>query len=93
MSCAKRMIGLGEGTMPASFDEQLIGAKAGEIREFDFEAKDESGSSDFGDGDRLSHPKFGEGLVISVKGGAVTVAFDSVGIKKLALDFAPLKKI
>ena len=46
-----------------------------------------------GDGDRVSHPKFGEGLVIAVKGGAVTVAFDSVGIKKLALDFAPLKKI
>ncbi len=48
---AKRMVGLGEGTMPASFDEQLIGAKAGEIREFDFEAKDEDGSSEFGDGD------------------------------------------
>ncbi len=51
LRAAKRMIGLGEGTMPASFDEQLIGAKAGEIREFDFEAKDENGSSDFGDGD------------------------------------------
>ena len=50
-------------------------------------------AADIGDGDRVSHPKFGEGLVIAVKGGAVTVAFDSVGIKKLALDFAPLKKI
>ncbi len=49
--------------------------------------------SDLSDGDRVSHPKFGEGLIISVKNGAVTVAFDSVGMKKLALDFAPLKKI
>ncbi len=46
-----RMIGLGQGTMPASFDEHLIGAKAGEIREFDFEAKDEEGNSDYGDGE------------------------------------------
>lgn len=49
--------------------------------------------SDLSDGDRVSHPKFGEGLIISIKNGAVTVAFDSVGMKKLALDFAPLKKI
>lgn len=46
-----RMIGLGQGTMPASFDEQLVGAKAGEIREFDFEAKDAEGNSDYGDGE------------------------------------------
>lgn len=48
---ASRMIGLGEGTMPRSFDEQLIGAKAGDTLEFDFEAKDEDGNSDYGDGD------------------------------------------
>ena len=45
-----RMIGLGEGTMPPSFDEKLIGAKVDEIREFDFEAKDEDGNSEYGDG-------------------------------------------
>ena len=50
-------------------------------------------AGNIGEGDRVSHPKFGEGLVITVRDGAVTVAFDSVGIKKLALDFAPLKKI
>lgn len=46
-----RMIGLGEGTMPPSFDEKLIGAKVGEIREFDFDAKDADGNSDYGDGE------------------------------------------
>lgn len=48
---ASRMFGLGEGTMPESFDKQVIGAKAGDALEFDFEAKDESGASEFGDGE------------------------------------------
>lgn len=47
----KRLVGLGAGTMPASFDEKLIGAKAGDDLEFDFEAKAEDGTSEFGDGD------------------------------------------
>lgn len=44
-------------------------------------------------GDKVSHGKFGPGLVIDVKGNTVTVAFDSVGIKKLALDIAPLSRL
>ena len=46
----KRMVGLGHGTMPASFDANLIGTKVGDILDFDFEAKEEDGSSRFGDG-------------------------------------------
>lgn len=46
-----RMVGLGEGTMPKSFDDQLIGVKTGDMLEFDFEAKDGQGESEFGDGD------------------------------------------
>lgn len=48
---ANRMIGLGEGTMPESFDEHLVGTKIGDQLEFDFEAKGEDGSSAFGDGE------------------------------------------
>lgn len=77
------------GAMNKPFDQlKYIRQSTSELAKTASESKE-----DFGDGDRVSHPKFGEGLVISVKGGAVTVAFDSVGIKKLALDFAPLKKI
>lgn len=47
---ASRMVGLGEGTMPASFDEKIIGAKVGDVLSFDFEAKAEDGTSEFGDG-------------------------------------------
>lgn len=46
-------------------------------------------------GDKVSHTVFGKGIVIDVKGGVVTVAFSDikVGVKKLAISIAPLKKI
>lgn len=44
-------------------------------------------------GDKVSHNKFGPGQVIEVEKNTVTVSFDSVGTKKLALDIAPLTKI
>ncbi|HIS40217.1 MAG TPA: trigger factor [Candidatus Aphodovivens avistercoris] len=50
MNQTNRMIGLGKGSMPEGFDAQLVGAKAGEVREFDFEAKDDEGNAAFGDG-------------------------------------------
>ena len=51
LSSASRMIGLGKGTMPATFDENVIGAKAGDILDFDFEAKDADGAAALGDGE------------------------------------------
>ncbi len=50
LSAASRMIGLGTGTMPVTFDEKLIGSKAGDTLEFDFDATNPDGTSDFGDG-------------------------------------------
>ena len=44
-------------------------------------------------GDAVEHPKFGKGTVIECKGNVLTVFFDSVGVKKLAKDLAPLKKL
>ncbi len=49
--------------------------------------------SDFKAGDAVSHNKFGGGKVVSVEGSTITIAFDTVGIKKLAKDIAPIKKI
>lgn len=43
-------------------------------------------------GDRVSHTKFGEGTVLACDGKIVTVEF-AEGVKKLALGFAPLKKL
>lgn len=43
-------------------------------------------------GDRISHPKFGEGNVVSCDGKIIEAQFEA-GIKKLALGFAPIKKV
>ena len=54
-----------------------------------------SGEKDisFAPGDKVRHPKFGDGMVIEESGSVVQVAFDDYGIKKLAKGIAPLKKI
>ncbi|MBD3270280.1 AAA family ATPase [Candidatus Peregrinibacteria bacterium] len=47
------------------------------------------------EGDRVHHTSFGEGTIISIRGGVATICFKSKkhGIKKLALSIAPLKKL
>jgi len=52
-------------------------------------------AQDLKDGDRVRHKSFGEGVVLNVKGGIVTIAFkdQKVGIKKLALSIAPLERL
>lgn len=59
--------------------------------------EDEEGLSavELSDGDRVHHRSFGEGVVLNVQGGIVTIAFKDpkAGIKKLALSIAPLKKL
>ena len=47
----------------------------------------------FHDGDKVLHPEFGEGMIVSSAGDTVTVAFKRKGLKKFSLKFAPLKKI
>ncbi|MDA1060842.1 MAG: UvrD-helicase domain-containing protein [bacterium] len=51
--------------------------------------------TDFFAGDKVRHNVFGEGIVVDITGGVATVAFEDskVGIKKLALSVAPLKKL
>lgn len=47
----------------------------------------------FQNGDRLNHPKFGEGLLVDQDKKTMTIAFDSVGIKKLGKGFVKLTKV
>ncbi|MBR4411628.1 MAG: UvrD-helicase domain-containing protein, partial [Firmicutes bacterium] len=44
------------------------------------------------EGDRVSHPKFGTGTVLSVNGKIIQVEFDDGAVKKLAAGMAPLTK-
>jgi len=50
---------------------------------------------EYSPGDRVHHHTFGEGVVASVQGGVITVAFKDAkhGVKKLAASVAPLKKL
>lgn len=41
-------------------------------------------------GSHVVHPKFGQGMVISLSGNTATIAFDNAGVKKLDLTIAPL---
>ena len=54
-------------------------------------------AADFAIGDRVSHKKFGEGTVVSVKnspdGQEVKVAFVGGGIRSLLTKYAVLKKL
>jgi DNA helicase-2/ATP-dependent DNA helicase PcrA len=56
-----------------------------------------SNPSEFREGDRVEHERFGSGVIISIDGEApnntATVDFDKEGKKKLLLRFAKLKKI
>ena len=47
----------------------------------------------FNVGDKIKHPKFGEGLLIEQDAKTMSVMFDSVGMKKLAKGFVKLTKI
>ncbi|MEE8715824.1 MAG: UvrD-helicase domain-containing protein [Coriobacteriales bacterium] len=56
-----------------------------------FDAK--RASAAFAAGDRVSHKVFGAGTVVSVKGDAIQVHFDSGATKKLLKGYAPIVKI
>ncbi len=49
----------------------------------------------FAVGDKVGHNVFGRGIVINIAGGVATIAFEDpkIGVKKLALSVAPLKKV
>ena len=61
-----------------------------------FEVKNQAGLG-YGVGDRVSHIKFGEGIVTAIDAGGkdfeVTVDFEDFGVKKMFASFAKLEKL
>ncbi|RIH85343.1 ATP-dependent DNA helicase PcrA [Meiothermus luteus] len=47
----------------------------------------------FKGGEKVRHPKFGQGTVVAAMGEEVTVMFPGVGLKRLALRFAGLERL
>ena len=56
---------------------------------------DEHPRGKFKDGDKVTHKTFGEGRIVQLQGDIATIAFQDpkVGIKKLAMNIAPIQKI
>ena len=56
-----------------------------------------SATLDYGEGDRVTHMKFGKGTVQKLVKGQrdyeVTVEFDTAGVKKMFASFAKLQKL
>lgn len=50
-------------------------------------------ASSFRDGDRVRHEEFGDGIVISVVDDLMVIAFKKVGIKRISVEYAKLKRI
>jgi len=48
---------------------------------------------EYGGGEKVKHPRFGQGTVVAAMGGEVTVMFPGVGLKKLAVKFAGLELV
>lgn len=44
-------------------------------------------------GDKIRHPKFGQGIVTDIDGDDLTAAFEGVGTKHLSLSFAPVERL
>lgn len=78
----------GMGDVPVPYEEEFSTAKAS-LEDSEYE------EVKYAVGDKVLHDAFGEGVVVDIKGGVVTVAFNDskVGVKKLAVSVAPLKKI
>lgn len=56
-------------------------------------AEEKKPLSVFKGGEKVRHPRFGQGTVVAALGGEVTVHFPGVGLKKLAVQFAGLERI
>ncbi len=54
--------------------------------------QDNKKDCEFKSGDKVRHSQFGKGLVIGFSEDLITVIFEKIGIKKLALEYAKLKK-
>lgn len=87
MNQTQRLIGLGKGSMPPSFDEHLVGAKVDDTLEFDFEAFDEEGNPTLGDGNLHANV-----VVKGIRRYVVPPIDDELAVKVGCTDVEDLRK-
>lgn len=102
LNAEQRMLyGEFKSNAPSQFLKDIPAELYGETKTItDFEyrpipVEEEIDEIEYGDGDRVLHKTFGEGIILNVNGGILTIAFkDSrIGVKKLARSVAPLQKL
>ena len=68
--------------------------KTKQEKEDDFLEEEEiKNENDFNDGQKVNHDEFGQGIVISSDDEIITVAFENIGVKKLAKKVVKLKGV
>jgi DNA helicase-2/ATP-dependent DNA helicase PcrA len=80
------------------FENQVVHSRGSAYVSF---VDDEEGESDepetkdhiFKTGDKVTHPSFGKGIIVTIEGDIATIAFQENGVKKMVLSVAPLKKL
>ncbi|TES97360.1 DNA helicase PcrA [Patescibacteria group bacterium] len=80
----------------ADVPEELISYISTGERENSFEDVEnflDGAETDFEVGDKVKHPKFGEGKIVEIKKDRIAIAFEGKGIKKVVAGLAPVKKI
>ena len=87
MNQTQRLVGLGKGSMPPSFDEHLVGAKVDDTLEFDFEAFDEEGNPTLGDGNLHANV-----VVKGIRRYVVPPVDDELALKVGCTDVSDLRK-
>ena len=55
--------------------------------------KIKNSASDFSLGDRIEHPQYGIGTIVSLREAIADIAFAGTGIKKMNIEIAPVRKI
>ena len=55
--------------------------------------KKKNSASDFAVGMRIRHPQYGSGTIVTINESIGDIAFAGMGIKKMNLEIAPIKKI
>jgi DNA helicase-2/ATP-dependent DNA helicase PcrA len=87
----------GQNSAPGSFGQTLAGSSSKPVTSAPLVASTVNAVTDYKNGDKVSHNKWGIGVIVAVKGGGedmeLNIAFPApVGVKRLLAKFAPITK-
>lgn len=94
---AKSIFGNASGGGFSSFGNLFWGnggiSKNAEISGRTAQGAKKNNAADFQTGDRIKHPQYGNGTIISINEAIAEIAFSGMGIKKMNIEIAPIQKL